>query len=67
MEVLHLEISEKRWHVTRENIKEHSPNWPQIPNHVSRILIIRGSTSEKTNALLNLIIHQSDIDKVLFS
>ena len=25
--------------VTKENIKEHSPNWPQIPEHPYRILI----------------------------
>ena len=28
--------------VTKENIKEHNPNWPQIPDHPYRILIIRG-------------------------
>ena len=25
-------------HVTKENIKEHNPNWPQIPGHPYRIL-----------------------------
>ena len=24
--------------VAKENIKEHNPNWPQIPNHPYRIL-----------------------------
>ena len=24
---------------TKENIKEHNPNWPQIPDHPYRILI----------------------------
>ena len=38
--------------VTKENIKEHSPNWPEIPNHSYRILIAGGSGSGKTNALL---------------
>ena len=32
---------------TRENIKKHSPNWPQIPDHPYRILLIRGSESGK--------------------
>ena len=35
-----------------------------IPNHPYRILIIGGSGSGKTNALLNLIFHQVDIDKI---
>ena len=25
--------------ITKENIKEHNANWPQIPNHPYRILI----------------------------
>ena len=33
--------------VTKENIKEHNPNWPQIPGHPYRILIIGGSGLEK--------------------
>ena len=49
--------------VTKENIKEHNPNWPQIPDHPYRVLIIGGSGSGKTNLLLNLIRHQPDIDK----
>ena len=31
----------------------HNPNWPFIPNHPYRILIIGGSGSGKTNLLLN--------------
>ena len=50
--------------VTKENIKEHNPNWPQIPDHPYRILIIGGSGSGKTNSLFNLIIDQPDIDKI---
>ena len=50
--------------VTKENIKEHNPNWPQIPNHPYRVLIIGGSGSEKTKSLFNLINQQPDIDKV---
>ena len=42
----------------------HNPHWPYIPDHLYRILIIGGSGSGKTNALLNLIKHQRpDIDK----
>ena len=29
--------------VPKENIKEHNPNWPQIPDQPCRILIIGGS------------------------
>ena len=36
---------------------------PYIPECPYRILIIRGSGSRKTNALLNLINNQPDIDK----
>ena len=46
--------------VTKENIQEHNPNWPQIPDHPYRILIIGGSGSGKTNSLFN----QPDIDKI---
>ena len=43
----------------------HNPNWPCIPDHLYRVLIIGGSGSGKTNVLLNLIKHQqSDIDKI---
>ena len=50
--------------VTKENIKEHNPNWPQIFDHPYRMLIIGGSGSGKTNSSFNLISHQPDIDKV---
>ena len=39
-------------------------NWPYIPDHPHRILIIGGSGSGKTNALLNLIENQPDIAKM---
>ena len=43
----------------------HNPNWPYIPDHPCRILIIGGLGSGKTNVLLNLINHQQpDIDKI---
>ena len=49
---------------TNENNKEHNPNWPYIPDHPYRILIIGGSGSGKTNTLLNLIENHPDIDKI---
>ena len=39
-------------------------NWPQIVDHIYRALIIRGSGFGKVNALLNLIVQHSDIDKM---
>ena len=47
-----------------ENIIEHNSKWPYIPDHPYRILIVGGSGSGKTNALLNLINNQPDIDKI---
>ena len=49
---------------TKENKKEGNLNWPYIPDHPYRILIIGGSGTGKTNALLNLINYQPDIDKI---
>ena len=48
-----------------ENKTEHNLKWPFIPDHPYRILIIGGYGSGKTNALLNLINKQPDIDKIL--
>ena len=45
-------------------IKQNNLNWPHIPDHPYRILIIGRSGSGKTNALLNLINNQPDIDKI---
>ena len=47
-----------------ENKTVHNKNWPYIPGHPYVILIIGGSGSGKTNALLNLIENQPDIDKI---
>ena len=52
--------------ITKENIKMHNPNWPQIPDHPHRILITGGSGSGKTNLLFNLISQQADIDKIYY-
>ena len=49
--------------ITNENNKKHNEKWPFIPDHPYRILIIGGSGSGKTNALLNIISQQNDIDK----
>ena len=44
--------------------RNHNLNWPYIPDHPYRILIIGGWGSGRINALLNLIKHQRpDIDK----
>ena len=48
----------------KENIKEHNSNWPEIPDHPYRILVIGGAGSRKTNSLFNLISQQPDIDKI---
>ena len=48
--------------VTKENIKKHNLNWPQIPYHPHRILIIGGCGSGKTNSLFNSLIRQPDVD-----
>ena len=47
-----------------ENKTKHNKNWPYTPDHLYRILIIGGSGSGKTNALLNLTEKQPDIDKI---
>ena len=49
---------------TNEIETEHNLKWPYIPDHPYRILIVDGSGSGKTNALLNLINNQPDIDKI---
>ena len=41
--------------ITNENNKDHNKKCPYIPDHPYKMLIIGGSGSEKTNALLNLI------------
>ena len=50
--------------ITNESNKEHNEKWPYIPDHPYRILIIGGSGSGKTNALINLINIPHDIDKI---
>ena len=50
-----------------ENKIGHNLKWPRIPDWLYRILITGRSGSGKTNALLNLINNQSDIDKKYLS
>ena len=50
--------------ITKESIKEHNPNWPQIPVHLYRTLITGDSESGKTDSLFNLISQQTDIDNI---
>ena len=45
------------------NFDDVNPNWPQIPDHPYRILVIGGSGSGKTTSLFKLINHQPDIDE----
>ena len=45
-------------------MKEHNSKWSEIPDHPHGILIIGGSRSRKTNALLNLINHEPHVDKI---
>ena len=50
--------------VKKENIREHNPNWSQIPDHIYRILIIGRRWSGRKNLLFNRISQQQDIDKI---
>ena len=50
--------------ITSKNKTEHNEKWPYILDHPYRILIIGGFGSGKTNALINLINEQNDIDKI---
>ena len=43
---------------------EYNQEWPHIPDHRYRVLLIGGSGSRKTNALLNLINNQPNVDKI---
>ena len=49
---------------TNESKIEHNSKRLYIPDHPYRIIIIGGFGSGKTNALLNLINNQPDIDKI---
>ena len=51
-------------YVTNENIKKPNLNWTVILDQLYEILIVGGSGSGKTNALLNVINNKPDIDKI---
>ena len=51
-------------YITKKDIKEYNPNWPQFLDYPYTILIIGGSGSGKTNSLLSLMNHQQDIDNI---
>ena len=40
--------------VTKKNIKNHNPNWQQIPDDSYLVLVIGGFGSGKKNSLFNL-------------
>ena len=50
--------------ITKDNVKEHNPNFLEISGCPYRILIVGGSGSGKTNAFFNLINNEADIDKI---
>ena len=50
-----------------ENKTKHNKNWPYIPDHPYRILIIGGSGSGKTNLLLNLIKINQTLIKYIYT
>ena len=50
--------------LSKENIKEPNPKWPEIPDHLYRILMIGGSGSGEKNTLLILINNEPHIEKI---
>ena len=48
--------------ITNANNKTHNEKWPYIPDHPDRIIIMHYII--KTNAVINLINKQNDIDKI---
>ena len=51
-------------YITKEDIKEHNPNWSETPDYPYRILIVGASGSGKTSALFNLINNEPDTDNI---
>ena len=51
-------------YITKEDIKEHNPNWLQLPDRPYKTLIVEDSGSGETNALLKLTNNEPDIDKM---
>ena len=40
-------------YITKENIKDHNRNWPQIPDHPCKLIITGGYGYEKTKSFLS--------------
>ena len=51
-------------YITKVYIKKTDPKRPEIPDRPYRIIIIVGSGSRKSNALLNLVNNEPDIDNI---
>ena len=49
---------------TNANKPKHNSNWYQILSYIYKVFIMGDSESGKTNALLNLIYRQPDIEKI---
>ena len=52
--------------VTKENIKEYNPNWPQIPDHPYKIFLSWNFWIWKMYTFLNLINHELDIYNLFY-
>ena len=50
-------------YIIKKDIKENNLKWPKLPDQSYRRLIIGASGSRKTNASLNLVNHEPDIEK----
>ena len=50
--------------IANKNNKKHNENFPYIPDHPYRIIIIGGSGSGKTNTLINLVKEQDYHDVI---
>ena len=60
-----ININDQFGDYTNENKTQHNSKWPYFPDQSYRILIIGGSGSRKTNALLNLINNQPALIKYI--
>ena len=54
------------YYITKEGVQEHNPNWPEIPDHPYKMLIVRNSGFGKTNGSFNLINHGPDVDTTFY-